>query len=556
MRERRGNYMLMFAFLLPIMLAFLAFSIDLGRMRVARVQASNAADAAAVAALATMRDGGSRGLAQLAAQSAANRNYLGDAMTGGDGSSSAQWQVEVDWGDWDWDTRNYASSSGATAACTVNVTQQGTGVAMLFAPIFEITGWFEGGAYSGGNGVRRAVRMGKRAALRPRDIVIAVDVSRGALQEDLSDTKAMLGELLDALDDLQVEGDRVGVVIYAGSAMQLEAIQELGINFPDLRDTLTEVEPCAVKDDAWFYFYRHYDFSNLPFGDPELDGQDGFNYQVVDHDGAATGGPSYKPVAEGFELLVQAAFPPDEAAAFLDPTTEKSPLDQCNLWDGSLLLFESLDPRRARQNASLVDSPLSCHSGHFLENDPNRFDANPEHYIWPLDCAAVGGLNAALKDTPDPDFPGQQLPRYGGPVLEGAGVELQPDWSYSIAGSNPASALSLAEAMFVGAGDTNRERQLILVAGSGIKCGDYMRPSAKDNCEDEWEANAFLASESLDELGVDTHVLAVVDDFTPEDVFLSNLVTGRGLYRTASEPDDLEGFAIEVARNARVQVVE
>jgi hypothetical protein len=83
-----------------------------------------------------------------------------------------------------------------------------------------------------------------------------------------------------------------------------------------------------------------------------------------------------------------------------------------------------------------------------------------------------------------------------------------------------------------------------------------MRPSAKDNCEDEWEANAFLASESLDELGVDTHVLAVVDDFTPEDVFLSNLVTGRGLYRTASEPDDLEGFAIEVARNARVQVVE
>src|SRR5690606_25682611 len=97
-RVRRGNYAILFVLTAAVMLSYLAFSIDGGRMKVAHVQAENASEAAGMAALAVVRDGGSRGEALAAARIAAERIMV----MGSSSTSGSRFHDDLDWGRWDW----------------------------------------------------------------------------------------------------------------------------------------------------------------------------------------------------------------------------------------------------------------------------------------------------------------------------------------------------------------------------------------------------------------------------------------------------------------------
>ncbi|MCB9680264.1 MAG: hypothetical protein H6733_02230 [Alphaproteobacteria bacterium] len=308
MRLRRGNYSIIFVLTSAVMLSYLAFSIDGGRVKVATVQAENAAEAASLAALITMRDGGNRIQAEVAANAAANKVKL-RRVGSSHNADDDDFIVDLDWGHWNWDEgrtsldSRWEANNNFSQAVTANVTIAGGGLTNIFGPAIALVG---GGANPSRRGEQRdtsndftafSVTHGARAALRNRDIVVVVDVSRRD-EINVDDLQAGLGTFFDELYDNRVPGDRIGMVAYAGEdflydlsnpgsltvpfdEMQATAlgprarvatmVEPTGGLFPvdeisdDLRATLTSVESCDISSDVFYDFARF----RPPSFDPE-----------------------------------------------------------------------------------------------------------------------------------------------------------------------------------------------------------------------------------------------------------------------------------------------
>ena len=544
MRARRANYMILFAMLLPVMLGFMALAIDLGRLRVARVQVQGAADAAAIAALAQLRDTGSYSLALGAANNVANAvriQRLGP-------SPGTEFDVDLATGAWNFTNRQWAAGNGAISAVTVNLEQRAP-LGLLFAPVFEMGAGsgFGGRVYGGGevspggeNGANKRIRLGRRAAMRPRDIVVAVDISQ-PMWPHLDDVRGALTGFVDQVRVFGISEDRIGVVAFAGAAIEYSALQLAEEEAPTIRTAMQDLAPCEVDLASWFHWYRFMD-SAL---DPELEDMEAFDYSPIWFTEVWDDGqPRMRWPVESYEA--QLTLDVDHGVllteeTWLDPLPDEA---QCLAWGISQILFQYADPRRTEPGtfAPYDFAPLACHVGNYWEGDPNRF-------IWgtsyvEVDCSITGWEEA---------FPGHPAVMDGGDPDDDFDF---PDRSYSQAGTNPGSGLQLAAEMLQAVMPSRNEPTVVLVTGAGARCGPSIDPGEAPDCTDPFEQEMAAALDLLEEMGVHTHILAVVPSGSDDEAWLADRTTGRGIFTSTTDPNDLDDLLADIARDIRLQVVE
>lgn len=139
-RRRRGSVVVYGLLALAIAFPFLALTIDLGRIAVARAELQNAADAAALAGAKALRDG--ENAANTAATTFGERN----TVNGSNAELTASDDIEI--GRWDKSSRTFQTLSGADlvnanavrVTCRINE-ERGNDLPLFFAPLFgrEIT---------------------------------------------------------------------------------------------------------------------------------------------------------------------------------------------------------------------------------------------------------------------------------------------------------------------------------------------------------------------------------------------------------------------------------
>lgn len=606
-RLRRGNYAVLFVLTFTVMLSYLAFSIDGGRMKVAAIQAENAAEAAALAAVATIRDGGGQTAAELRAQSVADAIFVNRLARDGD-SGGNEFSIEIDWGTWDWtepltQVGSRWQPSVQRQAVTVNATITGGGVTSIFGPAIALVndrGNQQGSLYGQPNDKRDyskfQITVGARAALRHRDIVLAVDASRYTNLLDVADIQDGLVEFMQELEENAVPGDRISLVAYAGEAHNYdlqdpESLQidttafeytatspDMGLasysiadDIDDMVDVAARFELCDVGREAWFYAYRH----RAPWLDAELPNwgvqsvPPQADYFVVNRFGRGAleasivgtspplpnvkNGNLYAYLSSILDTNVAGGFLPSAMADFSglagnQPGQEEDGMllteaQQCALWFWTSTNFALADTRRARVNASLQTSPLRCDVGNWWEGNIDRFqDVSDERAIPSVDCAGFGLTFDGVPSFQSPD---------GSPLM-------YLDRSYFQAGSNPGAAFERAMELFSNR-TTYGEATVVLVSESAGRCGPNLEndSEAAAACLGEIDDRVAASTEALENMGVVTHVVSITNEGSAADLYLSSLTTGRGIYIQADSAADLGPILIDqIAHDIRIQVVQ
>ncbi len=575
-RDRRGNYTILFVLTCSIMLSYLAFSIDGGRMQVAKLDGQNAAEAGALAALAAIRDGADIQEAEAAGAIAANKvSQTASSIAStpnavaGDGQT---FDVAIDWGRWNWEAERSTLDSRwdlrrdgtIPQAITVNVLSSG-GIGTIFG---SALGLASGNSADSKKFSSMKLGVGVRAAFRNRDIVVVVDTSRFT-EGDIEGIQAGMQSFLDALVDNGIPGDNLAVVAYAGAGWNYDLrnpqelydadVGQLTSSFSPheptspfisvhrdhelARTTLGRVEPCNVGSDAFLHAYR---FTNrgedlelaAPYADyyaietrPSNPNEEGQFYWPYDSDVNSIQG-WYRQYWGNLGVNAVGA---GNWGGSLDVAT------QCRVWFFvESLPFLGFDPRRDRliNAANGVRSPIQCHAGSPYEGRPDSVRRRVDRPIPSVTCGF------------DP-VPENGEPRYNNPDNTPVMYE---DRAYYAAGSNPAAGLNRAREIL---SDrlTNGEPTVILITNTFPRCGPNVLPSDIPDCNNTFLADTSAALEALDQDSAVTHVVAIAPVGSQSDVQLSTFTTGRGLYRRASRGDQVSAALADIARDLRVQVV-
>ena len=162
-RRRRGAIAVLAAVLLVVMIAMIAFAVDIGYLGLARTQLQVAADSAALAAAATA--GKSRGEMETVAKSFASANKVA-------GRNVQLSSSDIIYGTWNTTTRTFAPSatpSNAVKVITRADDANGGKVGLFFGGIFGVKGQTESAS---------AI-----ATMNPRDIAFVIDLS-GSMNDD------------------------------------------------------------------------------------------------------------------------------------------------------------------------------------------------------------------------------------------------------------------------------------------------------------------------------------------------------------------------------------
>lgn len=538
MRSRRGNYSLFFAMLLPILLGFLALAIDIGRLRVARVQIQGAADAAALAALAELRAGNSQGDAEAAAEDAANATRMQSVAAGGN-----LFDVQVNFGDWDFPGQAWSDRGGSINGVTVQV-EQNRPLGLLFAPVFEAGGFartvYQGGL-EGNGAIERSLSTVRRASLRPRDIVIVLDVSRNVV-DHLDGLHDAAEDLIDVINDFRMPEDRVAIVEFAGAAVVRAPLTRVADDYADLRAALASYGPCGYDSASWFYYYRFFDWVSSeesrgeagvwqfnPFTNhtiPSMPTQYAFE----------PGGPS--------DLLVQETL----SDAGLDPVLEDELYadltddQRCVVFWTSQFIHLNFD-HSTGELADENNSELMCYEGHVLTESQGWDDTIGVPEL--VGCHENFAMPVPIDGIAEGDYGGSDD---GDPNWEYA------NFSYQEAGVNPGAGLALARDILAAAQPSRGEPTVILITTAGPRSGPDV-----DDVHDAEEVYAQATVDAVLDLEADEvnlHVLSIVDGGSPDDDFLSSLPIGRGLYRTTDDVRDAADLIDEIARDIRIQVVQ
>lgn len=593
MRARRGNYIVLFTLTVAVMLSYLAFSIDGSRTKLALNQVENAAEAAALVAVATVRDGGTRSQAQARASAAANAIEVTGVKTKAASPGGDTFAVDVTWGRWDWneglesrDSR-WERAPGRQAA-EVSVRLTGGGMTTVFGPAIGLVGGRNNdkgyGSKPTGNFGSVEITVKSKAAMRHRDIVVAVDASRFVPNTMIDDIRDGLVDFLDEIEDLGVPGDRVAFVTYAGDAHNYNLlapgeltyssanVQNLnyGIGAVDQGTTLFTVDGnealigdvleryslCDVGPEAWYFAYRFLrpDVDRELVNGGAVGSYSQSDYWVLDENqNPALTIQDFTDNTQNAGLLTMiqllTPLPGITAGSNLDVVRTAylngGPYDdglQCALWRASETLFALSDERRELSNLLGHRSPLPCHLGNWWEGDPNRI-APVGRAARTVDCPAFAGSN--LDGTP----------RYESP--DGTFV-MRLDRSYLQAGSNPGVALARAADIFQ-AQDSSAEPTVVLITPNPPRCGPNLEgdPLASGFCLDTFEDLVNAGQDALEDLEANTHVIALTQPGSAADAYLSTLPTGRGYYIVSEASSNLgEILSDQIAHDIRVQVVQ
>ena len=258
MRGLRGNYALILAISLTMLLGFAALAVDLSMVRATSREAQVASDAAAMAAAQVYKDTRSIGRAKKAAETVANTTSVGGSKGG--------LKVELETGQWRWGSyreSNWKAGGSEPNAIRVRAGRARDGKAgalpMAFAPAI--------GAESSMDVLGDSV-----VAIGHRDVMIALDASF-SMEGKQDIVQQWMLDFLDAMYKNRMPGDEVGLIVFTGSARwgsmtkdnsrsnnyKKYNVRSLDRYYSQLRGWFKEtrrVNYCARWWGNWRYYYR------------------------------------------------------------------------------------------------------------------------------------------------------------------------------------------------------------------------------------------------------------------------------------------------------------
>jgi hypothetical protein len=255
--SRRGNYALLLALSMFVLLGFGALAIDFGYMLMSRSQAQDVADAASQAALIVLRQSGDQDLAEEAAEqiTAANR-VAGESAD----------LVEVEFGGWDdtLDVPHFNPAENIPNAVRVRVSREDDNrVPFLLSRIWGYEDF--------------KVDASAISATRSVQVVIVLDITGSWGEWRFTSAREAVLLALDMFSASAALPDEVGLVIFNGrygwEYTPLTKIR-LGTNTEDVRDTWELLNMASRAgynpnpydgSDCW-YLYNRRDFVTFPGG--------------------------------------------------------------------------------------------------------------------------------------------------------------------------------------------------------------------------------------------------------------------------------------------------
>jgi hypothetical protein len=216
------------AILLTVVLGFAAIGIDLSYVRLARFEMKNATDAAAHAAMFVLRKTKDTTAARKAAQTIAGKNtVLGHAVSLAD--------TDVTFGQWDWDTSTFTTSTPANAvqiyAHTADPSWADGTVNTTFGRVVGHNAWDFAGIAAAN------IAQTGNGAFRPRSLMFEMDVTGSFLTASCAIDDAIAADL-SFLDDLYSAGnvkDEIGLDVFVGDASAFTPLQNLLMNYGSIR---------------------------------------------------------------------------------------------------------------------------------------------------------------------------------------------------------------------------------------------------------------------------------------------------------------------------------
>lgn len=207
--RRRGNFAIIFGFLITALLGFAALAIDLAYVRNSRMQLQNATDAAAHAAIVALRAGYTESAAREVAKDVARANTVGYKPL-----SLAD--ADIQFGTWDFDRRLWTGGTAVPNAVRVDATRDETALdgplRLFFAPVLKIyTADAEASATS---------------AFRYRKVMMTFDVT-GSFQQSIDRGRDATIGFLDYMCDQATGNDKIGMVLFANVGMIYDELQEI-----------------------------------------------------------------------------------------------------------------------------------------------------------------------------------------------------------------------------------------------------------------------------------------------------------------------------------------
>jgi len=244
--HRRGSYAIMVALLMIVLLGFAALAIDLSYLRLARLQAQNAADAGAHAALTEFRLTRDEEAARSRAVQIVNLNRVAGDLAVIDPAA------DVTFGGWDFPSHSFNADAEFVNAVEVTVRREadspGGSVPLMLAKIFGAT---EADARSNGSSV---------GALRSREIFIVQDVT-SSFRDEIDQGRLADITLLDFVNENGFPGDRIGMVTFVGAAEVWTDLQRVAPNYSDIRNQWETLDWCnrnywPFTTERWAEYYH------------------------------------------------------------------------------------------------------------------------------------------------------------------------------------------------------------------------------------------------------------------------------------------------------------
>ena len=501
MYRRRGNYTLMFAVSLTVLMGFSALSIDMARVRLVEAQIQASTDAATLAATVMLRDGFGPDEAADAAYEVA-QTYLVDMQQGG-------LSVAVEIGDWDWKSHAFEGCGCETRnAVNVKVSRNEAGDAgalrLFFAPMV------------GGPESLTPTRSGV-GAMRHREVMFLLDESGGLDGDTINSLRDSLLTHAIEVFDVGQRDDQLGLAVFSGDVEVVTPLSRLeGAFTPDMIWDWIDLKPCNNGIEAWENYYRFF---------PDVEGEGGEELYLRARTAGGTPGWIENEffTGEDVETLYETAFGWfDCDAEFSDPAD----VDGC-AWLLSQLLFETLAVERSPIDTfGFLDgsSQIDCSAGNEFVGHYKQFDGS--ELIDEVDSPLFGL------------YPGGEL-----------------DYGYAPVGRNPGAALQLAVDELSDEFNTDEDAHKVIVmftSGDPL-CRKESSPKPSE-CQADFENELVNAANAAEDAGIHTYIIAMVDDADDAPI-MDTMVTGDGVAYYITDIADVPLILDDLNRTIPVSLV-
>src|SRR5262245_28465628 len=228
-RARKGIALPMIILIFTILIAFVAFGVDIGYVQIVKSELVAAIDAANLAGASGLPV--SVGEAKKRAKEIAASNTVG-------GKPLIIHDNDIELGRWDPQTKQFvvhtgsAESKSTAVRVTAHLTKErGNPVGLIFAPILGI------------NSVDMTISAVAGFAPAP-DVVIVQDIT-SSFSAELADAKEGDQALLDALYMDGSGASDIGFVVHTGWGKTLAALQSINGNYTNLTQVITNTRLCG-----------------------------------------------------------------------------------------------------------------------------------------------------------------------------------------------------------------------------------------------------------------------------------------------------------------------